>query len=64
MNSECALRDSDILLKENEVAAILQLNIQTIRNWRVKGLGPTFIRCGSAVRYDYADVREFIQKNL
>lgn len=49
------------LLKEAEVAALFQLQPATLRNWRYRGEGPAFIKCGSHVRYDRASVVAFIQ---
>ena len=49
------------LLKEAEVAALFQLQPATLRNWRYRGEGPSFIKCGSHVRYDRASVEAFIR---
>lgn len=49
------------LLDENEVAAILAVRVNTIRNWRAIRQGPAFVKIGKrAVRYRRVDVAAFI----
>jgi len=49
------------LLTENAVATRLSLSSKTLRNWRVKGLGPPFVRLSRrAVRYEAEVVDEWI----
>ena len=49
------------LLTENAVAARLGLSPATLRNWRVNGLGPPFVRLSRrAVRYEAEVVDEWI----
>ena len=48
------------LLKENEAAEHLALEIATLRRWRWAGKGPRFLKIGGAVRYDVADLELFI----
>ena len=53
--------DSHGLLTETAVATRLSLSPATLRNWRVKGLGPPFVRLSRrAVRYEAAAVDEWI----
>ncbi len=49
------------LLKEDDAAAILNIEVATLRRWRWAGKGPRFIKVGHAVRYDQADLEAFIQ---
>lgn len=49
------------LLKESELASLFQLKPGTLRNWRYRGEGPAFIKCGSHVRYDRASVEAFVR---
>jgi predicted DNA-binding transcriptional regulator AlpA len=44
------------LLKEREAASALNLSIRTLRNWRVLGRGPPFLKLGRAVRYRRSDI--------
>ena len=48
------------LLKETEVAAVLNLEVSTLRRWRWAGKGPVFRKFGAAVRYDAEDLQSFI----
>ena len=50
------------LLDEREVAAALNVALNTLRNWRWKGEGPRFVKIGKrAVRYRRSDVYAFIE---
>lgn len=49
------------LENQDQVAARLGLNPNTLANWRVRGLGPRFCRVGRAIRYDPADVEAWIE---
>ena len=49
------------LLNEHEAADILGLSVKTLRRWRWAGRPPRFIKIGSAVRYDPADLQNLIE---
>lgn len=49
------------LLDENQTAAILNVRVSTLRNWRWRGVGPRFRKLGRMVRYADADVAAFIE---
>ncbi len=49
------------LLKEAKAAAILDVEVATLRRWRWAGKGPRFLKLGAAVRYDSADLTAFIE---
>ncbi|MEE8263122.1 MAG: helix-turn-helix domain-containing protein [Gammaproteobacteria bacterium] len=49
------------VLKEDDAAAILNIEVATLRRWRWAGKGPRFIKVGHAVRYDQADLEAFIR---
>jgi excisionase family DNA binding protein len=49
------------LITEQEVAEYLGLAVITIRKWRQRGRGPKWVKCGTAVRYDWADVHEWVR---
>jgi predicted DNA-binding transcriptional regulator AlpA len=64
MNSEqpppTALNPGD-LLDEREAAAAYGISVQTLRNWRWKGIGPRYRKIGSrSVRYHRDDLTAFI----
>ncbi len=50
------------LVNETEAARTLNIKVATLRRWRwAGGKGLRFIKIGSAVRYDPADLAEFIK---
>jgi predicted DNA-binding transcriptional regulator AlpA len=52
---------SSALLTEKQVASMLSLEPATLRNWRVKGQGPRFVRLSRrAIRYSRVDVGEWL----
>lgn len=51
---------SSSLVNEHIAAEILGLKVSTLRRWRWAGQGPRFVKLGSAVRYDRADLEAFI----
>ena len=68
--------DSDVALEQSftdppkrtltdiEVAARLGVSRFTVRSWRLKGLGPRFMKMGRAVRYRPQDVDEYERQAL
>ncbi|MHB1895425.1 MAG: helix-turn-helix transcriptional regulator [Metallibacterium sp.] len=53
------------MLAEREVAKILALTVSTLRNWRVRGGGPAYVKIGArAVRYRESDLEAFIDAGL
>jgi hypothetical protein len=52
--------DAGYLLKEAEASEFLRVEIATLRRWRFAKRGPRFVKIGSAVRYDIADLVNFI----
>lgn len=51
-------------LTEHEVAERLCLSVATLRAWRLKRQGPSFVRFGRAVRYLSVDVERFVQASV
>ena len=51
-------------LTDIEVAARLGVSRFTVRSWRLKGVGPRFLKMGRAVRYRPEDVHEYEQRVL
>ena len=49
------------LLSVQEVAALLQVPVKTIYEWRCRGDGPTPIKVGRYLRFDPGDVALWIQ---
>jgi predicted DNA-binding transcriptional regulator AlpA len=50
----------DELLKIDQVASILKVSVGCIRAWRIKGEGPPAIRIGTALRWDPAEVDDWL----
>jgi excisionase family DNA binding protein len=46
-----------------ELAAMLNIHIGTLANWRSKGIGPSFSKIGHKVRYSKQDVQKWIKKH-
>ncbi len=51
-------------LTDIQVAARLGVSRFTVRSWRLKGLGPRFLKMGRAVRYRPEDVDEYERQAL
>jgi hypothetical protein len=49
------------LLKETEAAAILNVEVPTLRRWRWGQKGPAYVKIGACVRYHPADLEAFIE---
>ena len=50
------------LVPDTVAAPILGVAVQTMRNWRWYGEGPSYVRVGDrAIRYDLADLEAFIK---
>lgn len=50
------------LVGEREAAAILAIEVQTLRNWRVSRKGPRYRKIGQRmVRYHRADLAAFVE---
>ena len=48
------------LLTPEDVAGILQVNVNTLQNWRYNGRGPIFSRVGGIIRYTRQDINRFV----
>ena len=51
-------------LTDIEVAERLGVSRFTVRSWRLKGVGPRFLKMGRAVRYRCRDVDEYERQAL
>ena len=48
-------------LTEKQVATITGFAVQTLRNWRSRGIGPTYCKVNNtAVRYPWRDVLDYM----
>lgn len=55
--------DTPDLLDEREAAAVLSKPMGTLRQWRSRGLGPSYVKLGMSIRYRRADLEHFIAEN-
>lgn len=51
-------------LNEKQLAEMLNIQSETLRNWRWEGKGPIFIKIGRNVRYRMSDVLNYINGNV
>jgi len=51
------------LNNESEAAAYLQLSRSFLRQARVRGSGPSFIKLGRSVRYRIEDLNNWVEEN-
>ncbi len=51
-------------LTEHEVARRLGLSVATLRAWRMRRMGPRFVRLGRAVRYLEIDIDEYVRARV
>jgi hypothetical protein len=47
------------ILNEKEAAEQLGLAVATLRTWRCREKGPSFLKMGGAVRYDSLEIERF-----
>jgi excisionase family DNA binding protein len=52
------------ILTDVEVAERLGVSRFTVRSWRLKGVGPRFLKMGRAVRYRSEDVDDYERRVL
>ena len=58
------IRRQATTLTDVEVASRLGVSRFTVRSWRLKGVGPRFLKMGRAVRYRSQDVDEYERQAL
>jgi len=50
------------LMSPREVAALLQLKVTTLYDWRSRGEGPPAIKVGKHLRYRHEDVETWLDQ--
>lgn len=53
-------REMPGLLTPDEAAAVCKVSPDTLVNWRVRGVGPRYIRMGRAIRYSLHDLAAYM----
>ena len=48
------------MVNEVKAAEVLNISVQTARNWRCLRKGPPYIKLGRSVRYRIEDLEDFI----
>jgi predicted DNA-binding transcriptional regulator AlpA len=56
--------ETEKFLSERELAQLLNIKSETLRNWRWDGKGPIYIKIGTNVRYRMSDINDFINKRV
>jgi hypothetical protein len=51
-------------LTEREAAAELGISFRTLQQWRVRGVGPAFLKIGRAVRYDAESLEAWLAQQV
>jgi hypothetical protein len=49
-------------IDDRECAEIGRFQVQTLRNWRHKSIGPPYIKIGRSVRYDRAEFIAWLEQ--
>jgi predicted DNA-binding transcriptional regulator AlpA len=49
------------LLTEIRAAEVVSLSVKTLQAWRLRGVGPAYVKAGKAVRYRRADLLAWIE---
>ncbi len=57
-------RSDDTLLTEIDAANLLRLSTRTLQAWRLREVGPAYLRAGRAVRYRRRDIAAWIDANI
>jgi len=53
----------DRLYTDAEAAALLNIAVQTLRQWRAQAEGIPFVKLGSSVRYRAKDIRAYLDRS-
>jgi len=51
-------------LAEHDVAALLGVEVSTLRNWRSKGHGPAYSRAGGQMLYPIEGLKSYLVDNV
>jgi predicted site-specific integrase-resolvase len=52
------------LLKPEELAEMLDVSADTLREWRRTKQGPDYVRAGKGVLYRESDINDWIRRNV
>lgn len=67
-NKNSAAQNPNQLLTPQQVSDLLQINVGTLENWRIKNQGPKFLKLGGGprghIRYRQQDVEDWMFEDL
>ena len=63
LDTGAALRQRLGLITQSELADLLEVTRETLREWRRLKQGPDYVRLGKAVMYRETDVQEWLKRN-
>lgn len=49
------------LITEQQAADLFGLSVKTLRNWRLSGAGPSYLKIGRSVRYCVSDITAWLE---
>jgi predicted site-specific integrase-resolvase len=52
------------LMTQDEVAALFDISLPVLANWRCAGKGPRYVKLGGRVKYRKDDIEAFINSNV
>ena len=60
--SDHAIGVIPMLLSTKQAARMIGVSDRTLEDWRLRGIGPRFVKIGRLVRYRPADVVSFVDR--
>jgi hypothetical protein len=51
-----------VLMNEDQAAQVLTVGTKTLQSWRVRGVGPRWVRIGRLVRYTEGELMKYIEE--
>lgn len=64
MRDDKLLRDRLGVLSPIELAKLLEVGIDTLREWRRLGQGPDYVKAGKGVLYREDDIIDWMKRNV
>jgi hypothetical protein len=52
-----------LYVDEHKGSDVTGWKVQTLRNWRHKGVGPPYVKVGRSVRYNVNDLIDFMERH-
>ena len=51
-------------MSQEELAAMISVTVETLREWRRMKQGPDFVRMGKSVMYRESDIQDWMKRNV